>query len=53
MFFNRCQIFYLLQNEISDFQHKTKNCHTQSSLIRVENHADEIQNYVDGNEMSD
>ena len=48
---------YLFQNEISvfihDFQLITKNCQTQSSLMRVENHADEIENYFDGNEMSD
>ena len=31
----------------------TNNCQTQSSLWRVENHADEIKNYFDGNEMSD
>ena len=48
---------YLFQNEIAvsthDFQHVTKNCQTQSSLSRVENHAVEIKNYVDGYEMSD
>ena len=57
MFFNSCQMVYLLQNEISlsthDFQHITKNCQTQSSLSRVENHVEEIKNYCDGNEMSD
>ena len=33
------------------FKQITKNCQTQSSMIRVENHAAEIKNYVDGNEM--
>ena len=50
-------MMYLLQNEISvfahDFQHITKNCQTQSSLRRVENHTEEIKNYFYGNEMSD
>ena len=48
---------HLFQNKISisthDFQHITKNCQFQSSLRRVENHAVEIENYYDGNEMSD
>ena len=35
------------------FQHITKNCQTQSSLRRVENHAVDFKNYYDGNEMSD
>ena len=47
----------LFQNEISvsihDFQHTTKNCQTQSSLSRVENHTVEIKNYFNGYEMSD
>ena len=45
----------LRQNEISisthDFQHITKNCQTQSSLSHVENHAEEIKHYDDGNEL--
>ena len=49
--------FCLFQNEISvstqDFQHITKNCQAQSSLSCVENHAVEIKNHCDGNEMSD
>ena len=57
MFFNSCQMVYLLQNEISvsthDSQHTTKSCKTQSSLKRVENHAVDFKNYYDGNEMSD
>ena len=57
MFFNICQMVCLFQNEISvstnDFQHITKNCQTQSSLSGVENHAVEIKNYFDRNEMSD
>ena len=48
-------MIYLLQNEISvsthDFQHITKNCQAQSSLSRVENHAEEIEHYDDGNEL--
>ena len=35
------------------YQHITKNCRTQSSLSRVENHSVETKNYFDGNEMSD
>ena len=50
-------MFYLLQNEMSvsthDFQLFSKHCQTQYSLSRVENHAEEIKNYYDGNEMSD
>ena len=57
MFFNSCQMVYLLQNKISvstqDIQHISKNCQTQSSLSRVENHVEEIKHYCDGNEMSD
>ena len=57
MCFDSCQQLYLLHNELSiftlDFQHITKNCQTQSSLIRVDNHAVEIKNYYDGYEMSD
>ena len=36
-----------------DFQHITKNCQTQSSFSHVENHAEIIKNYYNGNEMSD
>ena len=43
--------FFLRHNNISvlrrDFQQITNNCQTQSSLRRVENHADEIKNYDD------
>ena len=50
-------MIYLLQNEVlvltHDFEHIKKNCQTQSSLRCVENHADEIKNYFDENEMSD
>ena len=57
MFFNSCQVVYLSLNEISvsthDFQHIANNCQTQSNLRHVENHAEEIKNYDDGNEISD
>ena len=33
--------------------HITKNCQTQSSLSRDENHAEEIKNYYDGSEILD
>ena len=50
-------MMHLLHNDISvfthDFKHITKNCQTQSSLSRVENHGEEIKNYYDGNEISD
>ena len=49
--------FFLCGDFISvthDFQHTTTmNCQTQSSLSRVENHAEEIKNYYDGNEVSE
>ena len=51
------RILYLLQYESSvsthDFQHKTKNCQTQCSLSRVENHEEVTKNHFDENEMSD
>ena len=57
MFFNSCQMVYLLHTKISfvthDFQHTTKNCETQFSSKRVENHAEEVKNYDDLNEISD
>ena len=49
MLFSSCQMVYLFH----DFQHMTKNCQTHSSFSRVENHAVEIKNYCDENEMSD
>ena len=54
MFFNSYQIVYLYQNEFSvsthDFQQRTVKLNPAGS--RVENHAVEIKNYYDGNEMS-
>ena len=43
MIFNSCQILVFTY----DFQYITRNCQTQSSLRRVEDHADEIKNYID------
>ena len=57
MFFNSCQMVYFFQNEISVsthyFQHITKSCQSQYNLSHVENHAQEIINYNDGNEILD
>ena len=57
MFFNSCQMVHLFHNKISvfihNFQHITNNFKTQSSLRRVENRAEKIKHYDDGNEMSD
>ena len=55
--FQHWNILYLHHNKVSvlphDCQQTTKNCQTQSSLKRVENHVEELINYYDANTTFD